>query len=210
MAAPAVSQSKAKKRLEIRNEPPSPGTPGDLIGEDDATRPNAQGLLQGPGLEATRVPQPAASGPRLRPLRHPDPAAGLPNCRHFFCAGCFNRVLLGKPPRCPLDDIELEGSVEVSYGLVVDDESLMRMTVRCPNAGHGCGHEGLLKQLEDHILGCEFNPASCGKCGEVVAYKNIVDHHAHSCNARANKVWGGPKLENNTESQPQAALDAVE
>ncbi|CAN8030395.1 unnamed protein product [Ixodes persulcatus] len=133
----------------------------------------------------------------------------FPNCRHFFCAGCFNRVLQGKPPRCPLDDIELEGSVEVSYGMVVDDESMMRMTVRCPNAGHGCGHEGLLKQLEDHILGCEFNPVSCGKCGEVVAYKNIVDHHAHSCNARPNKICGDPKPEN-AESQPPAALDAVE
>ncbi|CAN7942081.1 unnamed protein product [Ixodes hexagonus] len=129
----------------------------------------------------------------------------FPSCRRFYCAGCLNRVLQQKPPRCPLDDIELEGKGGANYGVVVDDDELMRTAVRCPNAAHGCAHGGIHTKRTHHILSCEYHPVSCTKCGEAVAYKDVVGHHAKSCKS------GADEDRKNEESDPEPAyLGTVE
>lgn len=64
---------------------------------------------------------------------------------------------------------------------------ILQLKVRCSNHRQGCGWEGELRAVEDHLKVCGFLEVQCKKCLLKVKRKNIDKHHSEECRCRASK-----------------------
>ncbi|XP_060083710.1 TNF receptor-associated factor 3-like [Ylistrum balloti] len=104
-------------------------------------------------------------------------------CGHRMCEECAFKVFeKSSPLRCPGNDETCVPTLKKEE--IFRDPSARRETatlpVYCSNKDQGCTQEMQWKQLEEHILDCDFKSVQCvyepNGCGIFTLKKNLEDH----------------------------------
>ncbi|KAG0416450.1 hypothetical protein HPB47_006412 [Ixodes persulcatus] len=100
-------------------------------------------------------------------------------CSHTLCNVCFeSSVSLGCV--CPLDTATFDKD-EVDK-LRLRPGQLLKLSVSCWNAEHGCNFVGPVSELLDHFeKECIHHRASCPKCHQDVPRMGLVQHCVRDC-----------------------------
>ena len=113
-------------------------------------------------------------------------------CGNQFCRPCIQRIRNENKP-CPICN-EPKFTTFLHKGVMREVNSLM---VRCPQKEIGCGWEGELGQLQQHLnpgvkssgKGCGFMLVDCiYKCGERFSRRVIHEHELEECVRRPIEV----------------------
>uniref|UniRef100_V5HC39 Putative tnf receptor-associated factor 6 n=1 Tax=Ixodes ricinus TaxID=34613 RepID=V5HC39_IXORI len=100
-------------------------------------------------------------------------------CSHTLCDVCFeSSVNLGCV--CPLDAANFDK--DAVDKLRLRPGQLLKLSVSCWNAEHGCNFIGPVSELLDHFeKECSHHRASCPKCHQDVPRMGLVQHCVRDC-----------------------------
>lgn len=115
----------------------------------------------------------------LRPAQDPQQSTC---CGRLFCKFCLaeRKKTTSECPQC-------HEPVHCFYDRA-SDARIKQFSVHCSKSDEGCEWVGQLRDLEEHLEGCDFSSSSCPKgCGEAVLKSRLEDHVQFECPLRMHK-----------------------
>ncbi|XP_019852876.1 PREDICTED: TNF receptor-associated factor 3-like isoform X1 [Amphimedon queenslandica] len=106
------------------------------------------------------------------------------SCGHWLCHGCAEEIFDKKEtatPYCPRTDCGEELTTEEGRPFFPDRfvrKEINRFIVACINCKFGCGWEGMMGELGNHLGNCEHNKTECKHCNQAFSpleYQSHVD-----------------------------------
>ncbi|XP_040072074.1 uncharacterized protein LOC120844378 [Ixodes scapularis] len=100
-------------------------------------------------------------------------------CSHTLCNVCFESSV-NQGCVCPLDTANFDK--DAVDKLRLRPGQLLKLSVSCWNAEHGCNFVGPVSELLDHFeKECTHHRASCPKCHQDVPRTGLVQHCVQDC-----------------------------
>jgi hypothetical protein len=103
----------------------------------------------------------------------------LDECGHTFCRNCFVRICDYHDELCPISRKPIHKSQlipNLPIKAMLDD-----LELKCIHLTQGCGWEGNVREVDDHLLRCDYQFVICtNKCGLMIMRIAMMDH-CNSC-----------------------------
>ena len=98
---------------------------------------------------------------------------------HYFCFHCISQRLDNSPtcPRC-LKHLNPKALKLPQFFLLL---ILSEQRIKCDYTSRGCIQYVQLKNLQNHVNGCEYRPVKCENCGQQVNAKDKKSHQKSFC-----------------------------
>ncbi|XP_023236686.1 uncharacterized protein LOC111635817 [Centruroides sculpturatus] len=103
-------------------------------------------------------------------------------CLHVYCRNCICDWLSFQN-NCPVCRKSVSLFELQPVGPIIKN-MIMKLTIRCPNAVHGCKQNFALEEYDSHLVNCDYGIIKCNKCQEEMQIKDRFKHERLECNYR--------------------------